>query len=36
MMQEFAVVGQIREFCESRHGLEKFTTLVIANATYRA
>jgi len=26
-MQEFTVVGQIREFCESRNGREQFTAL---------
>jgi len=29
-MQEFAVVGQIREFCESCDGCEKFIALNIS------
>ena len=28
-MQSFVVIGQIREFCESSDGLDKFTALII-------
>jgi len=30
-MQQFAVVGQIRKFCKSHDGREKFTAFVINN-----
>jgi len=32
-MQQFAVVGQIRKFCKSHDGSEKFTALAIINNT---
>jgi len=30
-MQDYAAVGQMREFCKSHDGHEKFTTLVIVS-----
>jgi len=32
-MQQFVAVGQIRKFCKSPDGREKFTTLAIINNT---
>lgn len=31
-MQEFMVLGQIRKFCQSRSGCEKFTGLIVVNS----